>query len=112
MDTCNCTSYVAWALSANGRRVDWFRRGAMDAHNWAWVAALAGVPEGRSPRVDAVAVWPRLSPPFGHVGFVVAVHRDGTFDVAEYNLLRRFRFDARYHVAAAGAVFLYVPMRR
>ena len=111
MNTCNCTSYVAWALSANGFRVDWFVPGAMDALNWPRVASRAGIPEGRLPRVGAVAVWPRLSPPFGHVGFVVAVHRDGTFDVAEYNLLRRFRFDARYHGAAAGAVFLYVPRR-
>jgi surface antigen len=83
----------------------------MDARNWPRVAALAGIPEGRSPRVGAVAVWTRLSPPFGHVGFVVAVHPDGTFDVAEYNLRRRFRFDARYHVPPSGAVFLYVPRR-
>ena len=91
MDTCNCTSYVAWALAANGRRIDWFQAGQMDARNWPSVAREAGISEGRSPRIDAVAVWPRLSPPWGHVAFVTAVHPDGTFDVAEYNLLRRFR---------------------
>ena len=111
MNTCNCTSYVAWALAANGRRVDWFRTGQMDARNWPRVAAASGIPEGHVPRVGAVAVWPRLSPPYGHVGYVIGVHRDGTFDVAEYNLLRRFRFDARYRVPSAGVTFVYVPPR-
>jgi surface antigen len=111
MDTCNCTSYVAWALAANGRRIDWFRAGQMDAHNWPSVAREASISVGRSPGVDAVAVWPRLSPPWGHVAFVTAVHPDGTFDVAEYNLLHRFRFDARYRVSPAGATFVYVPLR-
>jgi surface antigen len=111
MDTCNCTSYVAWALDANGFRVDWFRPGRMDAHNWPEVGREARIPLGRTPRVGAVAVWPRLTPPWGHVGFVTAVHADGSFDVAEYNLLRTFRFDARYQVSPAGATFVYVPLR-
>jgi surface antigen len=111
MNTCNCTSYVAWALAANGRRVDWFRPGEMDARNWPRVARWVGIHAGRRARVDAVAVWPRLTPPWGHVAFVTAVHPDGTFDVAEYNLLRRFRFDARYRVSPVGATFLYVPRR-
>src|SRR4030088_2802752 len=34
MYMCNCTSYVAWALGANGQRTDWFVRGAMNAGNW------------------------------------------------------------------------------
>ncbi len=109
MSTCNCTSYVAWALAANGFRVDWFQPGRMDARNWPAVARAAGIPEGRAPEVGAVAVWPRLTPPYGHLAFVTAVRRDGTFDVAEYNLLRRFRFDARYRVSAAGVTFVYVP---
>jgi hypothetical protein len=111
MNTCNCTSYVAWALDANGRRVDWFQLGRMDARNWPEVAREAGIPEGHAPEVGSVAVWSRLSPPYGHVAFVTAVHPDGTFDVAEYNLRRRFRFDARYRVSATGATFVYVPLR-
>ena len=31
MYMCNCTSYVAWALRANGQRTDWFIGGAMVA---------------------------------------------------------------------------------
>ena len=111
MNTCNCTSYVAWALDANGFRVDWFELGEMDAHNWPRVARDARIPTGPTPRVGAVAVWPHLTPPYGHVAFVTAVHPDGTFDVAEYNLRRRYRFDARYRVAPAGATFIYVPLR-
>jgi surface antigen len=109
MNTCNCTSYVAWALQANGRRVDWFQLGRMDAWNWPHVAREAGIGVGRVPEVGAVVVWPFLSPPFGHVAFVTGVHGNGTFDVAEYNLERRYRFDARYRVSAAGATFIYVP---
>ncbi len=111
MSTCNCTSYVAWALDANGRRVDWFAPGKMDAHNWPRVARDAGIPTGSTARVDAVAVWPNVTPPYGHVAFVTAVHTDGSFDVAEYNLQRKYRFDARYRVSAVGVTFIYVPMR-
>jgi surface antigen len=111
MDMCNCTSYVAWALEANGFRIDWFRAGRMDAHNWPEIARDAGIAVGRTPRVGAVAVWRRVALPWGHVAFVTAVHPDGTFDVAEYNLLRKFRFDARYNVSRAGALFVDVPLR-
>jgi surface antigen len=111
MNTCNCTSFVAWALDANGQRVDWFRLGEMDAHNWPAVARASGIRSGTSPRVGAVAVWPHLSAPWGHVGYVFAVHAGGRFDVAEYNLRRRFLFDARYGVQSAGVTFVYVPRR-
>ena len=111
MSICNCTSYVAWALDANGRRVDWFEPGEMDAHNWPRVARYAGIPTGPDARVDAVAVWPHATPPYGHVAFVTAVHPDGTFDVAEYNLRRKYRFDARYRLSPAGVTFVYVPLR-
>jgi surface antigen len=110
-DACNCTSFVAWALDANGQRVDWFRLGEMDAHNWPAVARASGIRSGTSPRVGAVAVWPHLSAPWGHVGYVFAVHAGGRFDVAEYNLRRRFLFDARYGVQSAGVTFVYVPRR-
>lgn len=116
MFACNCTSYVAWALAANGLRTDWFVPGAMDAWNWPHVALLAELREGTSPRVGAVAVWPRLDRPFGHVAFVTAVNPDGRFDVAEYNAptqtwFEPYLFDVRTHVARRGAVFIYVPRR-
>jgi surface antigen len=111
MNTCNCTSYVAWALDVSGFRVDWFELGEMDAHNWPRVARDAGIPTGHVARFGAVAVWPHATPPYGHVAFVTATHSDGTFDVAEYNLERKYRFDARYRVSPAGVTFVYVPPR-
>ena len=116
MDTCNCTSYVAWALDANSQRTDWFVAGAMDARNWPHVASLSDIDEGTQPRVGAVAVWPKLSPPFGHVAYVVAVHADGSFKVAEYNFgahagYAPFTFDLRDGVRQDGAEFIYVPKR-
>jgi surface antigen len=113
MDECNCTSYVAWALEANGQRTDWLIAGAMDAWNWPHVAQLAGLATGTTPRVRAVAVWPHVSH-FGHVAYVTGVGPDGRFSVAEYNApggLAVFGFDQRRGLTAAGAVFIYVPRR-
>jgi len=110
MNECNCTSYVAWALAANGQRTDWFVAGAMDAFNWPHVAELAGLPVGTSPRVGAIAVWPGVTR-FGHVAYVTGLDGRGRFDVAEYNLLVPFMFDLRYGLTPAGAEFIYVPLR-
>lgn len=112
MNTCNCTSYVAWALAANGYRIGWFEPGSMDAWNWPNVAAKHRLPTGVHPRAGAVAVWAELGR-FGHVAFVTAVHADGTFDVAEYNRPGgvHFGFDTRRHVVADDVVFVYVPRR-
>jgi surface antigen len=111
MFTCNCTSFAAWALDRNGQRIDWFVPGQMDAHNWPAVARGARIPTGATPRVGAVAVWPRLAPPYGHLAYVIGVHDDGSFDVAEYNLVKQYRFGERLHLGVKGATFVYVPRR-
>jgi surface antigen len=115
MYACNCTSFVAWALHVNGQRTDWFIPGSMDAWNWPNVARRKGLRVAAKPRVGAVAAWPKLARPFGHVAYVTRLHDDGTFDVAEYNQpgdrSHRFRFDVRTHVARAGASFIDVPER-
>ena len=59
MNTCNCTSYAAWALWRNGYRTDWFVAGSMDAWNWPNVARRHGIPSGSAARVGAVAVGRR-----------------------------------------------------
>jgi surface antigen len=113
MNTCNCTSYAAWALARNGYRTDWFVPGAMDAWNWPNVARRKGIAVGLRPRPGAVAVWPEWGR-FGHLAFVVAVHPDGRFDVAEYNTPghERFGFDRRTGIRPGDDVtFLYVPRR-
>ena len=115
MYACNCTSYVAWALSANGQRVDWFVPGSMDAWNWPNVARLAHLRVDTRPAVGAVAVWPKLAKPFGHVAYVTGVH-GRLIDVAEYNLpdlgqRSTFVFGTRTGVPTVGAVFIHVPRR-
>ena len=116
MYACNCTSYVAWALKANGRRIDWFVPGAMNAWNWPHVAKLSGIRVDSTPTVGSVAVWPRLARPFGHVAYVTAVPSRGAIDVAEYNYPapngdETFVFGIRTFVSVAGAVFIHVPAR-
>jgi surface antigen len=116
MYACNCTSYVAWALVANGRRIDWFVPGAMDAWNWPHVAQLAGLRIDATPTVGSVAVWPKIARPFGHVAYVTGVRGDGTIDVAEYNLpevngVETFVFDVRTSIDSADAIFIHVPRR-
>lgn len=113
MYECNCTSYVAWALQANGQRIDWFIRGAMNAWNWPHVAQLSGIAVGTTPAAGAVAVWPHQSPPFGHLAYVSAVERNGTIDVGEYNenVFQPYLFDVRRGVSVRGATFIYVPRR-
>jgi surface antigen len=116
MYVCNCTSYVAWALQANGERTDWFIPGAMNAWNWPHVARLAGLRVDRDPSVGSVAAWPHLAKPFGHVAYVSRVPGPGLVDVAEYNFpgsdgSQTFVFDTRADVSDAGAVFIHVPRR-
>ena len=116
MYACNCTSYVAWALSANRQRINWFVRGSMDAWNWPNVARRAGLRVDRTPTVGAVAVWPKVARPFGHVAYVMGVGPGRTIDVAEYNFpspyeTETFRFETRSSVRADDAVFIHVPRR-
>ena len=115
MYACNCTSYVAWALAANGQRTDWFVAGAMDAWNWPNVARRAHLRVDRLPAVGTIAAWPKLAKPFGHVAYVTGLEPNGRIDVAEYNLpvfgRQTFIFDTRNDVSTAGAVFIHVPRR-
>lgn len=114
MYACNCTSYVAWALAVNGQRTDWFVPGSMDAWNWPNVARLAHLRVDTHPSVGAVAVWPKLGKPLGHVAYVIGVDGRGRIDVSEYNLPllgRPFGFDTRTGVPLTGAVFIHVPQR-
>jgi len=116
MYECNCTSYVAWALEANHQRTNWFVAGEMDAYNWPAIARSHGILTGTVPRVGAVAVWPRMAPPFGHIAYVTAVGPTGTFDVAEYNLPApdgsdTYTFERRTALRRSGVSFIYVPRR-
>jgi surface antigen len=114
MYACNCTSYVAWALVANHQRVDWFVPGAMNAWNWPNVARRALLRVDRVAAPGTVVVWPSLARPFGHVAYVIRVHRSRTIDVAEYNYpgaddTNTYVFDIRRFVSPVGGMFIHVP---
>lgn len=114
MYACNCTSYVAWALVANRQRIDWFVPGAMNAWNWPNVARRASLQVDAVPAPGAVAVWPSLARPFGHVAYVIRVERSRTIDVAEYNHpgpddTNTYMFDIRRFVSPVDAIFIHVP---
>jgi surface antigen len=116
MYACNCTSFVAWALSANHQRTDWFIGGSMDAWNWPNVARMAKLTVDRTASIGAIAVWPNIARPFGHVAYVTRVDPGRTIDVAEYNFpgpngRQTFGFETRRFVPAGGAVFIHVPRR-
>lgn len=116
MYACNCTSYVAWALFANHQRIDWFIRGSMDAWNWPNVARLAGLTVDRTATVGAVAVWPKIARPFGHLAYVTGLGPGTKIDVAEYNFpgpngSETFGFETRSFVPSSSAVFIHVPRR-
>jgi len=116
MYACNCTSYVAWALSANDQRIDWFIRGSMDAWNWPNVARIAHLTVDHTPAAGSVAVWPKLARPFGHVAYVTNVEPNRTIDVAEYNFpgpngTKTWSFETRSFVRTNGALFIHVPRR-
>ena len=115
MYACNCTSYVAWALVANHRRIDWFVPGAMNAWNWPNVARRASLRVDDVPATGAVVVWPSLARPFGHVAYVIRVDSSRTIDVAEYNYpgaddTNTYVFDIRRSVSPVGAIFIHVPL--
>lgn len=87
-----------------------------DAWRWADNAARAGLPEGHTPVVGAIVVFPRRSTTagrYGHVAYVDAVRGDGSYHVTEYNELVALGPDPNggRNVAAPtsndGIVFIY-----
>jgi surface antigen len=116
MSMCNCTSYVARALQANGQRIEWFIPGPMNAWNSQHVARLDGLRVDRAPSVGSVAAWPQLANPLGHVAYAIGVRGPGLIAVADYNLpgsgdSQTFVFDTSTDVSAAGVMFIHVPRR-
>ncbi|MGH7610470.1 MAG: CHAP domain-containing protein [Candidatus Dormibacteria bacterium] len=79
-----CTYWAAGQWRANGWPVNW----GGDAWQWWANAAAAGHPEGETPEVGAIVVWPPdvsgESWGAGHVAYVIAVGA-GNFEVSEMN---------------------------
>ena len=73
--------YCTWWV-AHKRTIPW--RG--NAYQWWWNARAFGFAEGPTPRAGAIMVMGISgSSPLGHVAYVEAVNRDGSFVVSEMN---------------------------
>ncbi len=80
----NCTDYVAWRLGLSWSSVSANGDGSARAWRSGWIARHRLW--GTTPRIGAVAWWgTEAGHGFGHVAVVIAVNRDGTARVAEYN---------------------------
>lgn len=87
----NCTNYIAYRLTHNGRIVA-RPPGTGSAYTWGDSARLAGVPVNDSPAVGAVAWWTAaaVGNASGHVAYVEQVLADGSIVLSEDNLTGDF----------------------
>lgn len=100
---CNreCVSYTAWMVYEN-YGID--TTGYGNANQWPASAAAAGVPEGSTPKVGAVAIY--MGGAYGHAMWVKSVNGDGTITVDQYNLY----YDGNFYettISSAGLTYLY-----
>lgn len=82
-----CVSFTAWRVRTRTNHKTFVNnwRGAHfgNAYEWDDAARTVGIPTGKTPKVNAIAV--RNSGSSGHVAFVNKVYGNGSFDVEEYN---------------------------
>lgn len=81
-----CTSYVAWKLSSQGKGVRGF---AGQGHAYQWPGTTASYTSQRvgDPKVGDAAVigYDPVRYPYGHVMYVESVNGNGTINISEYN---------------------------
>lgn len=90
----NCTNYMAYRLSHNGRLVA-RPPGTASAYTWGDAARKVGVPVNDTPLVGAVAWWAASAggaSASGHVAYVEQVLADGSIVISEDNLSGDFRW--------------------
>jgi surface antigen len=111
--TRQCTSYVAWRLneSGNGSFRNQMRSPAGqrvvfgNAEHWDTAAREMGDRVSKTPAVGAVAQWngnersvyksyTTIASPLGHVAYVVAVYKDGSVMVDQYDAQRPRAFNS------------------
>ncbi len=106
----NCTNYVAYRLTHNGRLVARPPETG-SAYTWGDAARKVGVPVNDSPRVGAVAWWTAaaIGTSSGHVAYVEEVRADGSIVLSEDNL--GGDFDWRHLTRGAGwpSGFIHYP---
>jgi surface antigen len=112
--TRQCTSYVAWRLNTSGN--DSFRNRMRsptgqrvvfgNAEHWDTAAREMGDRVSKTPAVGAVAQWngsestvykgyTTTASPYGHVAYVVAVYKDGSVKVDQYDAQRPRAFNSK-----------------
>lgn len=119
-----CTAYVAARRPDIVERVDlwayarWLQVGHgslgvnWDAMYWAANARRAGMATGHTPRSGAVIVFQHGAygaTALGHVAYVTAVGRDGSFTITEMHAPVRGRVSARHFRAAAARAMAHDP---
>ena len=88
----NCTNYVAYRLTSNGRRTARPPQ-TNAAHTWGAAARAAGIPVTSTPKVGSIAWWEKDVYPAkkkGHVAYVERVRADGSILVSEDNMNQAF----------------------
>jgi surface antigen len=112
-DARECTSYAAWRLHHAGDQV--FEDQMLtqvgqqvvfgNAAHWDTAARALGDVVSKTPAVGAIAQWnsyetsryknhTMTASAYGHVAYVVAVHRDGSVTVDQYNAMRPYAYSS------------------
>jgi surface antigen len=101
----NCTSYVAWRLSAAGVNASLFTD-LGNADTWiSRVSGKPGVTVTSTPSPGDIAVW--NSPGVGHVAWVDSVD-GGTVTVSDYNYLDNGTYD-QHTISSPPTDYIYFP---
>lgn len=92
-----CVSYTAFAVRTYTRHKDFVNnwKGAHfgNAKEWDEAARKTGIPVDQTPAPGAIVQHNRNS--YGHVALITTVHPDGSFDINEYNHVKRHTFGTR-----------------
>ena len=96
-----CVSYVAWRVhGAYGNMPYWGGRG--NANEWPGNASAAGIPQGSTPKVGAVAMY--YDNQNGHVAWVESVNGNSV-TVSQYNYFQSQLGSGRYSTMTVSANF-------
>ncbi|WP_162246457.1 CHAP domain-containing protein [Aeromicrobium sp. Root495] len=107
----NCTNYVAYRLTSNGRRTARPPH-TNAAHTWGSAARASGVPVTDRPQVGSIAWWESDVYPArkkGHVAYVEQVRADGSILVSEDNMNQAFSWRRVVRGKGWPSGFLHFP---
>lgn len=100
-----CVSYTAWKVQqAYGYMPYWGGHG--NANQWPGSAAAVGIPTGRTPKAQSVAIWNVGY--YGHAMWVESVNSDGSIWVSQYNYDFNGHYSEMYIGPAMAASLTYI----